>query len=124
MQWLLAMVQADPSHYVRLVNSSRRGLRAATMSALSDSKPLGSEKTSIPASKVSMFRVSRDIFRAKFYCFCPIRHKILSMLCKNPPFTKAADSALCNEALVDQLWKLMNSGEMNPHDLYFFFLYK
>lgn len=54
-------------------------------------------------------------------CLCPIRHKILGMLCKNPPFTKTTDpappftkttdSALCNEALVDQLWKLMNSGE-------------
>lgn len=41
----------------------------------------------------------------------PIRHKILGMLCKNPPFTKTTDSALCNEALVDQLWKLMNSGK-------------
>lgn len=39
------------------------------------------------------------------------RHEILSMLAKNPPFTKAADSSLCNEALVDQLWKLMNSGK-------------
>lgn len=37
------------------------------------------------------------------------------MLCKNPPFTKASDSALCNEALVDQLWKLMNSGETHTH---------
>uniref|UniRef100_A0A672LV18 Transcription initiation factor TFIID subunit 2 n=1 Tax=Sinocyclocheilus grahami TaxID=75366 RepID=A0A672LV18_SINGR len=42
-----------------------------------------------------------------------IRHEILSMLAKNPPFTKAADSLLCNEALVDQLWKLMNSGRMH-----------
>lgn len=107
MQWLLAMVQADPSHYVRLVSGSRRGLRAARISALSDSKPIGSEKLAF--------------LRAKVCCFCPIRHKILSMLCKNPPFTKASDSSLCNEALVDQLWKLMNSGEMNPHDLYFFF---
>lgn len=41
--------------------------------------------------------------------FC--RHKILSMLSKNPPFTKAAESPLCTEALVDQLWKLMNSGK-------------
>uniref|UniRef100_A0A8K9WW65 Transcription initiation factor TFIID subunit 2 n=1 Tax=Oncorhynchus mykiss TaxID=8022 RepID=A0A8K9WW65_ONCMY len=41
-------------------------------------------------------------------------HKILSMLGKNPPFTKAAESPLCNEALVDQLWKLMNSG--TSHD--------
>lgn len=41
------------------------------------------------------------------------RHEILSMLAKNPPFTKAADSLLCNEALVDQLWKLMNSGRMH-----------
>ncbi|PWA22538.1 hypothetical protein CCH79_00018170 [Gambusia affinis] len=38
-----------------------------------------------------------------------VRHEILGMLCKNPPFTKSADSGLCNEALVDQLWKLMNS---------------
>eukprot|EP00063_Salmo_salar_P066273 XP_014041108.1 PREDICTED: transcription initiation factor TFIID subunit 2-like [Salmo salar] len=44
-----------------------------------------------------------------------IRHKILSMLGKNPPFTKAAESPLCNEALVDQLWKLMNSGETLVH---------
>ncbi|XP_038851137.1 transcription initiation factor TFIID subunit 2 [Salvelinus fontinalis] len=43
-----------------------------------------------------------------------VRHKILSMLGKNPPFTKAAESPLCNEALVDQLWKLMNSG--TSHD--------
>ncbi|XP_041045460.1 transcription initiation factor TFIID subunit 2 isoform X5 [Carcharodon carcharias] len=43
-----------------------------------------------------------------------IRHKVLSMLNKNPPFTKNADSPLCNEALVDQLWKLMNSG--TSHD--------
>ncbi|MGH0158356.1 UNVERIFIED_CONTAM: hypothetical protein FKN15_060643 [Acipenser sinensis] len=40
-----------------------------------------------------------------------IRHKILSMLAKNPPFTKMSASSFCNEALVDQLWKLMNSGE-------------
>lgn len=46
-----------------------------------------------------------------FVVSCPIRHKILGMLCKNPPFNKTTDSALCNEALVDQLWKLMNSGE-------------
>lgn len=54
-----------------------------------------------------------------FWPFClsafpvchPIRHKILGMLSKNPPFTKTTDSVLCNEALVDQLWKLMNSGE-------------
>lgn len=38
------------------------------------------------------------------------RHKILDMLTKNPPFTKNMESPLCNEALVDQLWKLMNSG--------------
>uniref|UniRef100_A0A4W3IXC7 Transcription initiation factor TFIID subunit 2 n=1 Tax=Callorhinchus milii TaxID=7868 RepID=A0A4W3IXC7_CALMI len=43
-----------------------------------------------------------------------IRHKVLSMLNKNPPFTKSAESPLCNEALVDQLWKLMNSG--TSHD--------
>jgi len=35
------------------------------------------------------------------------------MLAKNPPFTKAVDSSLCNEALVDQLWKLMNSGRIH-----------
>lgn len=39
------------------------------------------------------------------------RHKILNMLTKNPPFTKNMESPLCNEALVDQLWKLMNSGK-------------
>ena len=33
------------------------------------------------------------------------------MLTKNPPFTKSMESPLCNEALVDQLWKLMNSGK-------------
>ncbi|XP_054946999.1 transcription initiation factor TFIID subunit 2 isoform X9 [Physeter macrocephalus] len=38
-----------------------------------------------------------------------VRHKILNMLTKNPPFTKNMESPLCNEALVDQLWKLMNS---------------
>ncbi|KAJ0065829.1 hypothetical protein NL108_000053, partial [Boleophthalmus pectinirostris] len=38
-----------------------------------------------------------------------VRHRILGMLCKNPPFTRTSDSVLCNEALVDQLWKLMNS---------------
>ncbi|KAJ7405005.1 TATA-box binding protein associated factor 2 [Willisornis vidua] len=43
-----------------------------------------------------------------------IRHKILDMLTKNPPFTKNMESPLCNEALVDQLWKLMNSG--TSHD--------
>uniref|UniRef100_A0A8B9HQ24 Transcription initiation factor TFIID 150 kDa subunit n=1 Tax=Astyanax mexicanus TaxID=7994 RepID=A0A8B9HQ24_ASTMX len=43
-----------------------------------------------------------------------VRHKILSLLAKNPPFTRAAESSLCNEALVDQLWKLMNSG--TSHD--------
>ncbi|KAF7246909.1 Transcription initiation factor TFIID subunit 2 [Varanus komodoensis] len=43
-----------------------------------------------------------------------IRHKILNMLTKNPPFTKNMESPLCNEALVDQLWKLMNSG--TSHD--------
>ena len=43
--------------------------------------------------------------------FVPLRHKILGMLATNPPFTKDTDSALCTEALVDQLWKLMNSGE-------------
>lgn len=46
-----------------------------------------------------------------FLVCCPLRHEILGLLCKNPPFTKTTDSALCNEALVDQLWKLMNSGE-------------
>ncbi|KAK1332006.1 hypothetical protein QTO34_007683 [Cnephaeus nilssonii] len=43
-----------------------------------------------------------------------VRHKILHMLTKNPPFTKNMESPLCNEALVDQLWKLMNSG--TSHD--------
>lgn len=43
-----------------------------------------------------------------------VRHKILNMLTKNPPFTKSMESPLCNEALVDQLWKLMNSG--TSHD--------
>ncbi|XP_061529597.1 transcription initiation factor TFIID subunit 2 isoform X1 [Phycodurus eques] len=43
-----------------------------------------------------------------------VRHKILAMLCKNPPFTKTTESTICNEALVDQLWKLMNSG--TSHD--------
>uniref|UniRef100_A0A6I8SYC6 Transcription initiation factor TFIID subunit 2 n=1 Tax=Xenopus tropicalis TaxID=8364 RepID=A0A6I8SYC6_XENTR len=43
-----------------------------------------------------------------------IRHKIFYMLSKNPPFTKNMESPLCNEALVDQLWKLMNSG--TSHD--------
>ncbi|CAH2285827.1 transcription initiation factor TFIID subunit 2 isoform X1 [Pelobates cultripes] len=43
-----------------------------------------------------------------------IRHKIFYMLSKNPPFTKSMESPLCNEALVDQLWKLMNSG--TSHD--------
>ncbi|KAJ1193875.1 hypothetical protein NDU88_003171 [Pleurodeles waltl] len=43
-----------------------------------------------------------------------IRHKILSKLTKNPPFTKNTDTPLCNEALVDQLWNLMNSG--TSHD--------
>ncbi|RXM35692.1 hypothetical protein EOD39_3948 [Acipenser ruthenus] len=42
-----------------------------------------------------------------------IRHKILSMLAKNPPFTKMSESSLCNEALVDQLWKLMNSVSLH-----------
>ncbi|XP_061737606.1 transcription initiation factor TFIID subunit 2 isoform X2 [Nerophis ophidion] len=58
LQWLVSLVQSDPSHYVR--------------------------------------------------------HKILAMLCKNPPFTKKTESTLCDEALVDQLWKLMNSG--TAHD--------
>lgn len=89
MQWLLGLVQTDPSHYVRLVKL---------------------------AMGWDVFRaMSSNGSTAKFQRFCPIRHKILSMLCKNPPFTKAADSALCNEALVDQLWKLMNSGETHPH---------
>ncbi|XP_006895086.1 PREDICTED: transcription initiation factor TFIID subunit 2-like [Elephantulus edwardii] len=39
-----------------------------------------------------------------------VRHKILNMLTKNPPFTKNMESPLRNEALADQLWKLMNSG--------------
>uniref|UniRef100_A0ACB8FEN1 Transcription initiation factor TFIID subunit 2 n=1 Tax=Sphaerodactylus townsendi TaxID=933632 RepID=A0ACB8FEN1_9SAUR len=43
-----------------------------------------------------------------------IRHKILNLLTRNPPFTKNMESPLCNEALVDQLWKLMNSG--TSHD--------
>lgn len=47
----------------------------------------------------------------KFHFFLSFRHKILNMLTKNPPFTKNMESPLCNEALVDQLWKLMNSGE-------------
>uniref|UniRef100_A0A3Q2XJK1 Transcription initiation factor TFIID subunit 2 n=1 Tax=Hippocampus comes TaxID=109280 RepID=A0A3Q2XJK1_HIPCM len=46
--------------------------------------------------------------------FVVVSHKILAMLCKNPPFTKTTESAICNEALVDQLWKLMNSG--TSHD--------
>lgn len=48
---------------------------------------------------------------AKFDSSLSFRHKILNMLTKNPPFTKNMESPLCNEALVDQLWKLMNSGE-------------
>ncbi|KAM4864852.1 LOW QUALITY PROTEIN: transcription initiation factor TFIID subunit 2-like, partial [Thomomys bottae] len=43
-----------------------------------------------------------------------VRHKILNMVTKNPPFMKNMESPLCNEALVDQLWKLMNSG--TSHD--------
>uniref|UniRef100_A0A8C2UU57 Transcription initiation factor TFIID subunit 2 n=1 Tax=Chinchilla lanigera TaxID=34839 RepID=A0A8C2UU57_CHILA len=43
-----------------------------------------------------------------------VRHKILNMLTKHPPFTKNMESPLCNEALLDQLWKLMNSG--TSHD--------
>lgn len=50
------------------------------------------------------------LFFASVSCLFPPRHKILGLLCKNPPFTKNTDSTLCNEALVDQLWKLMNSG--------------
>ena len=46
----------------------------------------------------------------KFDLSLSFRHKILNMLTKNPPFTKNMESPLCNEALVDQLWKLMNSG--------------
>lgn len=47
----------------------------------------------------------------KFDFSLSVRHKILNMLTKNPPFTKNMESPLCNEALVDQLWKLMNSGK-------------
>lgn len=47
----------------------------------------------------------------KFDFSLSFRHKILNMLTKNPPFTKNMESPLCNEALVDQLWKLMNSGK-------------
>lgn len=47
----------------------------------------------------------------KFNFSLSFRHKILNMLTKNPPFTKNMESPLCNEALVDQLWKLMNSGK-------------
>ncbi|XP_048220089.1 LOW QUALITY PROTEIN: transcription initiation factor TFIID subunit 2-like [Perognathus longimembris pacificus] len=43
-----------------------------------------------------------------------VKHKILRMLTENPPFTKNMASPLGNEALVDQLWKLMNSG--TSHD--------
>nr|XP_032810604.1 transcription initiation factor TFIID subunit 2 [Petromyzon marinus] len=39
-----------------------------------------------------------------------IRHKILSMMIRVPPFARGSDSPLCSEALVDNLWKLMNSG--------------
>lgn len=54
---------------------------------------------------VYSFGFNKHVF---FYFF--FRHKILDMLTKNPPFTKNMESPLCNEALVDQLWKLMNSG--------------
>ena len=43
------------------------------------------------------------------------------MLTKNPPFTKSMESPLCNEALVDQLWKLMNSGKRAVAFFFFFF---
>lgn len=55
------------------------------------------------------------LFSFALTAFC--RHKILSMLSRNPPFTKAAESPLCTEALVDQLWKLMNSGKTDWESL-------
>ncbi|XP_077993072.1 transcription initiation factor TFIID subunit 2-like [Glandiceps talaboti] len=43
-----------------------------------------------------------------------IRHGVLEMLTINPPFTKKDESLLSNEALVERLWSLMNSG--TSHD--------
>ncbi|XP_070555415.1 transcription initiation factor TFIID subunit 2-like [Ptychodera flava] len=43
-----------------------------------------------------------------------IRHAVLKMLTKNPPFSKKDESPLSNEALVERLWSLMNSG--TSHD--------
>lgn len=95
-QWLLNMVQNDPSHYVRWANCLWRRCREQL---LRDLLNLWKPNLNFPSC-----------FLAFMSCLFPIRHKILGMLCKNPPFTKNTDSTLCNEALVDQLWKLMNSG--------------
>uniref|UniRef100_UPI00358F3A99 transcription initiation factor TFIID subunit 2 isoform X2 n=1 Tax=Myxine glutinosa TaxID=7769 RepID=UPI00358F3A99 len=43
-----------------------------------------------------------------------VRHKILTMLIEEPPLFRKSESTLCTEALVDQLWKLINSG--TAHD--------
>ncbi|XP_071965911.1 transcription initiation factor TFIID subunit 2-like [Antedon mediterranea] len=43
-----------------------------------------------------------------------VRHKVLRMLIKNPPFKHKSTSPLCNEALVERIWALMNSG--TSHD--------
>ncbi|ELT93532.1 hypothetical protein CAPTEDRAFT_221667 [Capitella teleta] len=39
-----------------------------------------------------------------------IRHCLIQMICKNPPFQRKEDSSLSTPALVEKLWKLMNSG--------------
>lgn len=39
-----------------------------------------------------------------------VRHKALEMLCQNPPFRRGEESLLNTEALVNRLWKLMNSS--------------
>lgn len=43
-----------------------------------------------------------------------IRHRILEMLIKMPPFNRGDSSPLNTEALVDRFWKIMNTGL--PHD--------
>ena len=58
-----------------------------------------------------IYSTNQQTVKINLFSFDSYRHKILNMLTKNPPFTKNMESPLCNEALVDQLWKLMNSGK-------------
>lgn len=81
-----------------------RDVRLAALEALVDYI-----KADVNAEKLEklliLMQTDQDIY---------IRHRILEMLIKKPPFNRGESSPLNTEALVDRLWKIMNTGL--PHD--------